>query len=335
MYVALFPGQGSQAPGMGKFLFSEFQKAREVYEEASEAISFDLKKLCFDGSDADLQLTENTQPALLVTSIATYRVIHHEFGLTPSAAAGHSIGEYAALVASEVISLTHATQAVRRRGQAMQAAVPVGQGSMMAVLGLDEFQIRWLCEWAKKESGFGPLSPANFNCPGQVVISGNTKTLDWLRQNIKPEEIPVSSTNQNPDAEPKATPKVKLIPLIVSAPFHCEMMAPAEAVMREVLTAIPFTKGLFSIVQNFQADFEEDPQKLKENLIRQVSAPVLWTQSLENIKKKGLSQFIEFGHGQVLKGLLKKIDSENFKVWTTGSLEEMKAIETHLKASGH
>ncbi|MBL7671699.1 MAG: ACP S-malonyltransferase [Bdellovibrionaceae bacterium] len=323
MYVALFPGQGSQASGMGKFLFSEFQKAREVFEEASEAISFDLKKLCFDGSDSDLQLTENTQPALLVTSIATYRVVHHEYGLTPLASAGHSIGEYAALVASGVISLSHATQAVRRRGQAMQAAVPVGQGGMMATLGLDENQARWLCDWAKKESGFGPLSPANFNCPGQIVISGNTKTLDWLRLNLKPEEIP------------GAPRRVKLIPLSVSAPFHCEMMAPAEAVMREVLTGIPFAKGLFPIVQNFQADFEEDPQKLRENLIRQVSAPVLWTQSLETIKKKGLFQFIEFGHGQVLKGLLKKIDSENFQVWTTSSLDEVRALESHLKASGH
>lgn len=323
MFVALFPGQGSQASGMGKFLYENFSQAKNVYEEASEAISFDLKKLCFDGSDSDLQLTENTQPALLVTSVATYRVIQSEFAFKPVAAAGHSIGEYAALVTSGVLPLFQATQAVRKRGQAMQSAVPLGKGGMLATLGLDEVQVRWLCEWGEKGSGFGPLSPANYNCPGQIVVSGNAQALQWVRDNFKAEEVPGSPR------------RAKLIPLNVSAPFHCPMMAPAEDVMREVLTAMPFSQGLFPIVQNFQAEFEEDPIKIKENLIRQVSAPVLWTQCMEAIKKRGLRHFVEVGHGQVLKGLLKKIDAENFLVWTTSSLEDLKNLEVQLKAMGH
>lgn len=323
MFVALFPGQGSQAPGMGKYLYDQFPQAREVYAEASDAISVDLKKMCFSGTEAELQLTENTQPALLATSIATYRVVHKEFGVTPLAAAGHSIGEYAALVAAQIMDLRSATQAVRKRGQAMQSAVPVGGGGMMAAIGLDESQIEFVCHWAQEKSGFSPLSAANFNCPGQIVISGSASALTWLKENFKAEEVPGSPR------------RAKLIPLSVSAPFHCSMMTPAEEVMRKVLTAIEFKKGLFPIVQNFHAQPEEDPQKIKENLIRQVSAPVLWTQTMESFKKKNWNRFIELGHGQVLKGLLKKMDPEAFQVWTTTSLEDLKALESHLKASGH
>ena len=154
MFVSLFPGQGSQAPGMGKFLVDQFPQARKTYEEASDAISFNLQKLCFDGSVADLQLTENTQPALLATSIATYRILSQEFGFKSAAGAGHSIGEYAALVAAEVLDLGEATRAVRKRGQAMQSAVPVGEGGMMATLGLDEVQVRFLCQWQLKNQAF-------------------------------------------------------------------------------------------------------------------------------------------------------------------------------------
>lgn len=322
MFNAIFPGQGSQAPGMGQYLFNEFPQARKIYEEASDAISFDLKKLCFNGSEADLQLTENTQPALLVTSVATYEVLRTEFGVPFSLGAGHSIGEYAALVGAQVMSLWNATQAVRKRGEAMQSAVPVGQGSMMATLGLDDEQALFLCDWVESESGFKPLSPANFNCPGQIVISGSAQALNWLKDNFKPEVLPGS---------PK---RVKLIPLAVSAPFHCAMMLPAEKTMRDVLGAIEFKKPLYPIVQNFTAEYVSEAATLKENLIRQVSAPVLWTQSMNRIKHEGSLKFIECGHGQVLKGLLKKIDPE-FQVFSTSSLEDLKAIESNLKASGH
>ncbi len=322
MVSLLFPGQGSQASGMGKFLYSDFKIAKETFEEASEAISLDLKKLCFDSADSDLALTENTQPALLCVSTAAQRVLRQETSVPVLAAAGHSIGEYAALVAAESIHFSEAMKAVRRRGQAMQSAVPRGEGGMVACLGLDDIQVRWMCEWVEKESGIKPLSPANFNSPGQVVISGSQKAIDWLKTNFKAESVPGS---------PK---RAKLIPLNVSAPFHCSLMKPAEDVMRDVLTSMTFKDSKFPIYQNFTAQPVSKADSLRENLIRQVSAPVLWTQSIETMKLKNLTTMIECGHGTVLKGLLKKID-EGFKVYSLSSLDDLKSLTGDLKAMGH
>lgn len=322
MFSILFPGQGSQAPGMGRFLYENFKIAKETFQEGSEALSLDLKKLCFESDEKTLALTENTQPALLCVSTATWRVLKSEMHLKPQAAAGHSIGEYAALVAAESMNYFDAIKAVRQRGQAMQSAVPVGQGGMTAVMGLDDEQVRFLCEWTVKESGYSPLSPANFNSPGQVVISGSQKALNWLKDNFKIEVIPG-------DAK-----RAKLIPLTVSAPFHCDMMKPAEEKMSKVLGSISFSKARFPIVQNFVADFVQVPDSLRENLIRQISAPVLWTQSIKKIRSHGIGQGIECGYGKVVAGLVKKIDSE-FKVWCTNSIEDLKIIEENLKASGH
>lgn len=324
MFTLIFPGQGSQQPGMGRFLFENFKIAQETFDEASEALKQDLKKLCFEGSEADLALTENTQPALLLVSTATQRVLRKEYSLPVSAAVGHSIGEYAALVAGNAIRFDQAMRAVRARGQAMQNAVPVGQGGMVAVLGLEPEQVETLCNYVVKNSGHAPLSPANFNSPGQIVISGSQQAIDWLKGNFKPEVIFADA--------PK---RAKLIPLVVSAPFHCAMMKPAEDKMREILSAMEFKKSDFPIIQNFHARAESEGVALRENLIRQVSAPVLWTQSMENLKALGHSQMIECGAGKVLQGLLKKIDPEFFKVMTTTTLEELKNIETYLKALSH
>jgi [acyl-carrier-protein] S-malonyltransferase len=323
MMTLLFPGQGSQQPGMGRFLFDNFSIAKHTFEEASEALSQDMKKLCFEGSETDLALTENTQPALLLVSTATQRVLKSEYPLKVSAGAGHSIGEYAALVAASVIDFAPAMKAVQSRGQAMQSAVPLGQGGMIATLGLEPDQARFLCEYTVKNSGEGPLSPANFNSPGQIVLSGSMKAIDWLRTNFKPEIFP----------EPPR--RAKLIPLNVSAPFHCEMMLPAEKKMREVLSGIPFRAPEFKIVQNFTAQFESKPELLRENLIRQVSAPVRWTESMELLKAQNLTKCIECGAGKVVAGLLKKIDGEAFSVFNTNSLEDLKLIEEFLKASSH
>ncbi|KYG65252.1 malonyl CoA-acyl carrier protein transacylase [Bdellovibrio bacteriovorus] len=324
MFTLAFPGQGSQQPGMGRFLFDNFKIAQETFEEGSEALKQDMKKLCFEGSEADLALTENTQPALLLVSTATQRVLRNEFNLKVSAAAGHSIGEYAALVAADVIRFDQGMRAVRTRGQAMQSAVPVGKGGMVAVLGLEPDQVETLCNYVVKNSGVGPLSPANFNSPGQIVISGSQAAINWLKDNFKPEVIFADA--------PK---RAKLIPLTVSAPFHCEMMKPAEDKMREVLTAMEFNKAAFPIIQNFHAKSETEGSVLRENLIRQVSAPVRWTQSMETLKAMGHSQIIECGAGKVLQGLLKKIDGDYFKVMTTTSMEDIKNIEDFLKASSH
>lgn len=324
MFTLLFPGQGSQQPGMGKFLFDNFPLAKQIFEEASDALSFDLKELCFNGSVADLALTENTQPALLVTSRATEQVLRTQFGVKTNAAAGHSIGEYAALVAAEAMPFAQAMKAVRIRGQAMQAAVPVGQGGMVAVLGLTSEQTEDLCQHVVKKSGFFPVSPANFNSPGQIVISGSQKALDWMKDNAKAEEI-------WPTLETK--PRLKLIPLQVSAPFHCSMMKPAEDKMREVLTSIEFQNAKFSVVQNLDANSHKEAQILRENLIRQVSAPVKWMQSMETLKSAGQTLCVEAGAGKVLQGLLKKIDSESFKVFNTNTLEDLEMIEKFVKAS--
>jgi [acyl-carrier-protein] S-malonyltransferase len=322
MFTLIFPGQGSQQPGMGRFLFDNFKVAKECFEEASEALQKDMKKLCFEGSETDLALTENTQPALLLVSTATQRVLRSEYNVKVQSAAGHSIGEYAALVAADVIRFDDGVRSVRTRGQAMQSAVPVGEGGMFAVLGLEPEQVDTLCKYVVKNSGFGPLSAANYNSPGQIVISGSQKALNWLKENFKPELIWT-----------EAPKRAKLIPLSVSAPFHCEMMKPAEEKMREVLTAMDFKTAAFPIVQNFHAQFEIEGAKLRENLIRQVSAPVRWTQSMELLKAQNQALCIECGAGKVLQGLLKKIDGEFFKVMTTTSIEDLKTIEDFLKAS--
>ena len=317
MAVLLFPGQGSQSPKMGEFLFKQFSIAKNTFAEASEALHIDMTKLCFEGTEAELALTENTQPALLCVSTATQRVLTNEFGITAEAAAGHSIGEYAALVAAGSISFSEAMKAVRIRGQAMQSAVPVGQGGMMAVLGLDNDQVEWLCEWTEKNSKHAPISPANFNSPGQIVISGSSHCLKWLRENFNAELIPGS---------PK---RAKLIPLNVSAPFHCQMMNPAQEKMKEVLNAISFNQPKFPIIQNFNAAFVSDPSILRQNLISQVSAPVLWTQTMSLLLEKSLILGIECGHGQILKGLFKKMDAEKFQIFTTQSLEDLELIKNH------
>ena len=316
MMSFLFPGQGSQAPGMGKFLYDEFKIARETFEEASDAIKLDLKKLCFTESPEVLALTENTQPALLTVSTATARVLRSQFGAKPQITAGHSIGEYASLVLGDVLAFKDAVKAVKTRGQAMQSAVPVGQGGMTATLGLDEAQALFLCRWTVEQSGFSPLSPANFNCDGQIVISGRLDALHWLKANFKPEILP---------GDPK---RAKLIPLQVSAPFHCEMMKPAEEKMKVFLSGITFKNSTLPIIQNVDAQAETKAEVLKSNIVKQISAPVRWTQSMKILKEKSHSLAIEVGHGAVLKGLLKKIDSEFFKIYSTNSVEDLKAIES-------
>ena len=224
----LYPGQGSQSLGMGKFLFDEFKMARDIFTEASDTISLDIKKLCYNSDEQTLSLTENTQPVLLTVCMATTQVLKNEFGLTPTITAGHSIGEYSSFCVAEVMPFATAVKAVRLRGESMQAAVPVGQGGMMAVLGLTEPQITFLCSHAEKESGQAPLQPANFNCDGQIVISGNLKALHWLKDNFKPEIL----LENKLISDVSEVRRVKFIPLQVSAPFHCSMMKPAEEQMK-------------------------------------------------------------------------------------------------------
>ena len=325
MQMLVFPGQGSQQPGMGRFLYDNFTDVKSVFEEASDAIALDLKKLCFDSSEAELTLTENTQPALLVVATATQKVLRSHFGVKPNLVAGHSIGEYAALVSAGSLALSDATKAVRIRGKAMQEAVPAGQGAMAAVMGLEPSQVQDLCHYVQSSlPNLGVVSPANYNAPGQIVISGTAKAVNWLKEEFKPEML-------WPENGPK---RLKLIPLQVSAPFHCALMNPAEERMRTVLSETRFQKARFIVLQNFNAKGEVEPQVLRENLIRQVSGSVLWMQSMqEALRVKATTPWdfvIESGHGKVLQGLLKKIDSQ-FEVLGTSSMDELKTLEIRLK----
>ncbi len=317
MWSALFPGQGSQHPGMGKFLWENFPLAKQTFEEASDALSVDLKKLCFDGAESDLALTENTQPVLVLVSTATFRVLEKEFGFAPQIAAGHSVGEYSAMVAAHAMDLRTAMRAVRVRGQAMQSAVPVGRGGMTAVMGLEPKQVNDLCAWAEKTTGESPVQAANINAPGQIVISGKKTLLDWISTNFKPEVIPGCS-------------RVKFIPLKVSAPFHCAMMKPAEEKMAQVLNEAKFATARFPIVQNVTAEPVQDPAHLRDNLVKQVCAPVRWIECVNTIVHQGSERAIETGCGKVISGLVKKI-TEKIQVLNINSMDDLRAAEAALK----
>lgn len=314
-YAGVFPGQGSQSVGMGRFLFDNFPSVRHLFEEASDTLKQDFRKLCFDGPEDELTLTSNTQPALVLVSTATFHVINEVKPTKYSAFSGHSVGEYAAMVAAGSLTLPDALRAVRTRGQVMQAAVPVGHGAMLAVLGLSTELVEKLCQWTQERSGFGPLEVANDNSPGQVVISGSAQAADWLRANFKAEEF-------HPEAK-----RVKLIPLNVSAPFHCSLMKTAEEKMKDTLNTTPFKDANTPVVQNFTATAESKSSVLRENLVRQVSGKVRWVECAKRLKELNAQTILELGSGKVLAGLMKKIDPEYFTVINFNSLNEIKAFE--------
>lgn len=311
----VYPGQGSQSVGMGKFLVENFKVASEIFEESSDAISVDMKKLCFEGPEDVLMLTENTQPAIVTVSSAATAVLKEEFGLTPEVVAGHSVGEYAACVAAGVLSVSDAVVAVRNRGQYMQEAVPAGLGAMAAFMGIEPQDVVAVCKWAEQESGLGVLEPANYNAPGQIVISGHAKVLSWLSDHL--------DAYPWPGEKPK---RLKLIPLKVSAPFHCSLMLPAQEKMQVLLGGMNFAKPQCQIIQNVTADVTTSADEIRNNLVSQMSGSVRWIESMQKLNTLNISTAIEVGSGQVLKGLMKKIlpEFEGFK--NINSLEELKTL---------
>ncbi len=284
----LFPGQGSQTIGMGKDFFDHFKVAREVFEEADDTLHFSISKLCFEGPEDELKLTENTQPAVLTASIAALRVLQTERGVQPLLTAGHSLGEYSALVAVGAFAFADALRTVRLRGKFMQEAVPVGEGTMAAVLGLDPEELERICEEA---SDGEVVTPANFNCPGQIVISGHTSAVERAIELVKRKGK-------------------KAMPLQVSAPFHSPLMKPAGLQLKEVLKDIPITEFKVPVVTNVEARPNSVPERVKPLLVEQVSSPVRWEESIREMIQEGIEQFLEVGPGKVLSGLMKRIDSK-------------------------
>jgi [acyl-carrier-protein] S-malonyltransferase len=284
----LFPGQGSQAVGMGRDLAEKFTIARDTFAEADEALDYSLSKLCFEGPAEQLKQTEFTQPAIFAVSMAAYRVLASR-GVQPQIAAGHSLGEYAACAAADVMSFADAIRALQSRGRFMQEAVPEGQGAMAAVLGLDADAVRGVCEAAARETS-QVVSPANLNSPEQVVISGSAAGV------ARASEL----------AKDKGAKKV--VPLQVSAPFHCALMQPAQDRLAEVLNAIEVHDPRFPIVSNVTADVTKKGGRERDLLIEQVTAPVRWVESMRHMIDEGASTFVEVGPGRVLSGLLRQID---------------------------
>lgn len=310
-FAAVFPGQGSQSVGMGKELFDNFKVYQSCIEEASDTLSLDFKKLCFEGPEETLRLTENTQPAIVTASVGALRVLESETDFKPSYTAGHSVGEYSALVAAGVLSFKDAVSSVKLRGKAMQESVPVGEGAMSALLGPSDEQAVELCKWVESQDASYILETANFNCPGQVVLSGNTQAMDWLKENIATYEL-----------EPKPR-KVRLMPLKVSAPFHCRLMKPAEEVMKAHLESIEFKTPKFKFIQNVTAKEVSDPSEIRKNLISQVSGSVLWTKSILEVKNASISSYLELGSGATLSGLIKKIDTSDLNLFNTSKMENL------------
>jgi [acyl-carrier-protein] S-malonyltransferase len=286
MNAFVFPGQGSQYPGMGKDLAEHFPVARQVFEEANDALGFDLAALCFNGPEEDLRLTTNTQPAILTVSIAALRVIEHETAVRPAFAAGHSLGEYSALVCSGALAFADAVRIVRQRGAFMQEAVPVGVGAMAAIMGLEGSELVEVC----REAAQGEVvAPANFNGAGQVVIAGHTAAVNRAIELAKA----------------RGAKRGLLLP--VSAPFHCSLMTPAGERLREVLAPIPVTSMRLPVVSNVEATPNQDAGRVKELLVTQVSAPVLWDESAQKMGALGVTRFVEIGPGKVLGNMIKRI----------------------------
>ncbi len=287
----IFPGQGSQYVGMAKALYDNFKEAREIFDRADSALNFKLSKICFEGPDSELKLTQNTQPAILTASIAVLEVFKkHVPNLKPLYVSGHSLGEYSALVSASAISFEDAVKTVHLRGRFMQEAVPVGIGTMYAVLGLEDFEVEEACDQTDKS--LGVVEPANFNSPGQVVISGNVAAINACLEILK-------------DKGAK-----RLIQLPVSAPFHCSLMESAANNLKTVLNDIAFSDPVYPAISNVTAKTYNSIKEIKTLLVEQVKKPVRWTECINFMIENGVNEFIEIGPNKVLTNLVKRINRD-------------------------
>ena len=305
-FAFLFPGQGSQFAGMGRSLIEEFSEARKVFEEADDTLGFSVSKLCFDGPEEELRLTENTQPCLLTVSVAAYRVLESQ-GFRPDYVAGHSLGEFSALVAAGSIPLAEGLKLVRKRGHYMQSAVPPGVGAMAALLRLPEGELSYVLEQAAQGE---IVAAANFNSPDQIVIAGHKGAVTRAMELAK------------------AAGAKRAIILPVSAPFHCALMKPAQERMREELQATAFADPRFPLINNWQAREVRTGHEAQEGVYQQIPNPVRWTQSVRYLAKQGVTRCLEVGPGAVLTGLLRSIEPtlQGAKFGAAADLQELEEV---------
>lgn len=302
--ACIFPGQGAQYSGMGKEIAENYKEAMDIFDIASLRLGFDMKKLCFEGSEEDLKKTENTQPAILTTSIAIMEVLKAK-GIIPDITAGLSLGEYSALVASNAISFSDAVAVVRKRGKYMQEAVPVGEGTMAAVMGMEKNDV---IECLKMASGYGVVEAANYNCPGQIVIAGHTKAVEHACILLKE----------------KGAKRAIMLP--VSAPFHSSLLKPAGDKLADELENLEVRDFDIPVISNVNAQVITDKNKIKQCLIEQVSSSILWEDSIRQMIDMGVDTFIEVGPGKTLSAFVKKID-KNVEVF---NVEDLKSLENTI-----
>jgi len=303
----VFPGQGAQAVGMGKDAYDAFENVRDIFQKADQALGMELTKLIFEGPDEALKQTANTQPALLTVSVAYLKLLE-ESGLMADYVAGHSLGEYSALVAAGVLSFEDAVRTVRSRGLYMEQAVPSGQGAMAAVLGAERDALASLCEAVTAEGS--PVELANVNCPGQIVVSGTSQGVQAVVERGK-------------EAGAK-----RVIPLDVSGPFHSSLMKPAAEQLSATLEGVNLTNAAVPVVANVTAREVTEASAIRELLVEQVYSPVLWEDSVRYLIEQGVDTFVEIGSGTVLAGLIKKID-RNVRVISVNNISALDALQVN------
>ena len=312
MSALLFPGQGSQIVGMGSEFYSNFELVKKIFKEADEKLNYRISKLILEGPESDLQLTKNTQPAILTVSYSIFKVLKEEFNFNLSSFkyfAGHSLGEYSALVCSGSLNFSDALYLLHERGKAMQEAVPVGKGKMIAILGIKTEEVMNILKSTETEKGVCEI--ANDNAEGQVIVSGNKEKVDFL-QNILKEK------------------KIKSIPLKVSAPFHCSLMKPAENIMRDKIAKTKFINPLFKIINNVTATPETNSENIKELLVKQISSTVKWRDSIINMSASGVKNFIEVGPGKALSGMIKRTIKEA-NCFSINSINDIENLNNEFK----
>ncbi len=311
MNAILFPGQGSQVVGMGSEFYENFDIVKKIFEEADDKLNYKISKIILEGPESELKLTENTQPAILIVSYAIFSVFKKEFNFDFSSTkffAGHSLGEYSALVCSKSLKFSDALYLLFERGKSMQEAVPVGEGSMIAILGS---QIEDIKKFIKETKINGVCEIANDNAVGQTIISGDVESVNFLQKTLK----------EN---------KKKYIPLNVSAPFHCSLMKPAANKMKEKINLINFVKPEFDIICNVTSKPENNPENIKKLLVEQICSTVRWRESILNMSKEKVTNFIEIGPGKVLSGMVKRT-IKDINCFSMNSIDDMKKIDHELK----